>query len=205
MDARKTNRIIEKIDGKISIGFKPDLSPELEKYRQESLKGYNERYKYTSLRLWAKYKFEKKEEHKKKDYLKYENDPSLVIQETQNIIKQLENIPGDSHFPFFSKQIISFTEYDPQNEKNEFHLLNQSIPLYTCSVLIRDYLDKLNEKQKNFCKKIIMDSVCYLVKNNNHYQSIEGKDIAIQGLSFLFNFISKRKTTNKRIIIFTSY
>ena len=206
MDRRKMNPKIEKIDGKNYIAFKPELPTELKKHSEDSLKTLNEKNKYLSLKIWAEYKFENKEEYKKKDYLKYENDPSLVIKETKDIIKQLENIPGDSYFPFFSKKILSFEEYQrrtfeqDQNDKTGFRVLNQSIPLYTCSVLIRDYSDKLGQKQKTFCKKIIMDSVSYLIKNNNHHQSISGKDIAIQGLSFLFVSFPKERPQIKEML-----
>ncbi|MDE0518186.1 MAG: P-loop NTPase fold protein, partial [Bdellovibrionales bacterium] len=188
MDRRKMKPTIEKINGKNYIAFKPKLSNELKKHSEDSLKVLNEQNKYLSLKLWAKYKFENKEEYKKDDYLKYENNPNLVVKETKSIIQKLENTPGDFNFPFFSKQTPSFKEDQRRgfDQDNSFRITNHSIPLYTCAVLMRDYFDKLNQEDKTFCQEAIMKCVFYLIQNDNPHSSIEGKDLAVRAFSFLF-------------------
>ena len=203
MDIRKMKSMVKKINSKNYITFKSELPNELKKYSEDSLKIINESNKYISLKLWAKYKIENKEEHKKEDYSKYENNPNLVIKETKNIVQKLESIPAEFGFPFFSKQPFSFKKNQDSDfrEDQDFRIMNHSIPLYTCSVLIRDYFDELNEEQQNFCKKMLIESVSYLIKNNNYSQSIEDKDIAIQSLSFLFDSFPKEKLKIKEMLL----
>ena len=205
MDARKVKQKIKKINGKSLIAFQPDISPELERHRKDSLKIFNEANKYTSLRLWAEYKFEKNE-NKYKQYTQYENNLKLVVQETKDIVQKLENIPGDFNFPFFSKKFPSFEEYQritfekDQDDKNSFRITNHSIPLYTCAVLMRDYFDQLNQEDKIFCQEAIMKCVSYLIQNDNQHQSIEGRDVAVKAFSFLFNLFPEKKAEIKSML-----
>ena len=197
MDLRKMKSTVEKKDGKHLMKFKPKIAPNLKKYIEESLNMSNEENKYIPLlKMWSTYKFENKKDHKNKDHLKYENNPELVIKETKDIIKKLENIPGDFNFPFFSKQNPSLMDCE-----NDFRVMYHPVPLYTCSVLIRDYFDKLNPSDKIFCQKVIMKCVSYLIHSANPHQSIDGEDIVIRMLYFLLKSFPEKKFEIKSMLL----
>ncbi len=132
MDRREMNIEIEQKDKKILMKFNPEIDSELKKYSEDFSKESSDKMKYTSLKLWSNYKFTKEEEQYLK-YQQYENNPQLVITETKEIIERMKKKTGDI-----------------------FSLYNDSIPAYTCSVLIRDSFDKLNEEDKLLCKKVIL-------------------------------------------------
>ena len=199
MDYRKMRPETVKINGQKFIKFNPEIDSDLKKYSEGALKPISDKNQYLLLRLWAEYKFENKEEYKKEDYLKYENNPELVIKETKRIIQKLRNIQGDFCFPFFSKKPPSLIDYERRGfeqdyrEENGFRIINHSVPLYVCAVLIRDYFDKLNQEDKTFCQEAIMECSDYLIQNGNQYQSIDSADAAIKSISFLFaSFPEKR-------------
>ncbi|MCH7561534.1 MAG: ATP-binding protein, partial [Thaumarchaeota archaeon] len=115
MDRRKMKPTTEEKEGQVFISFNPEIDPELKKYSEESIKRSSEPIKYSPLKLWSNYRFERKEDKRKK-YQQYESNPQLVITETKEIIEGLKS-----------------------SKEENFSLVNQSIPAYTCSVLIRDY------------------------------------------------------------------
>ncbi|GAH97878.1 unnamed protein product, partial [marine sediment metagenome] len=133
MDRRKMNLTTEEKNGQVLIKFNTEIDPELKKYSEESIKRSSDEMKYTSLNLWSNYRFERNED-KYKQYQQYEKNPQLVITETKEIIEGLKN-----------------------RKDENFSLSNQSIPAYTCSVLIRDFFDKLNSEEKEFCKEVIIN------------------------------------------------
>ena len=209
MDRRKMNPTIKKINGKNYITFESEIPNELKKYSEDSLKTSNEENKYLSLQLWAKYKFENKEEHKKKDYLKYENNPRSVIKETKEII---EKFKLDKMFDIFNGSIPVYTnsvfQKDPfsvNRQGGSIYLFNQSTPAYTCSVLIRDYLNELNEKDQMFCKKIIMDYASLPSQDDYHHQITDGVSIAISMLSYLLDLFPIDKNEIKKILLFSLF
>ena len=205
MDLRKMKPMVEEKDGKKFTWFKPTIDPKLEKYSEDILKTVNKENKYISLKLWADYKFNNKEEHKKKDYLKYENNPKLVLKETKDIIQKLKNTPPDFIYPFFSKKSSSSKKSQEGGFKQAqgFRIINHSIPLYTCAILIRDYFDRLNQEDKIFCQESIIKCFVYLMQNDNPHQPIGGSEIAIRAFSFLFNlYPEKRSYIKLRLFLF---
>jgi len=153
MDRRKMSPEVEEKDGQVLIKFNPEIDPELKKFSKDSIKKSSAAMKYTSLKLWSDYRF-RREEDKYKQYQQYENNPQLIIAETKEIIEGLKKKTEDTFF-----------------------LFNHSIPAYTCSVLIRDYFDKLNPEEKQFCKKVIIEyaSTPFKVKHY-HYQISDGTE-----------------------------
>ncbi len=205
MDYRKMKLTVEKINGQKLIKFNPEVEPYLKKHSEDILKKLNKENKYFLLKLWAEYKFENRAEHKNKDYLKYENNPKLVIKETKDIIQKLENIPGDFTFPFFSKQAPSFAAHQrimlerEQENENGFRTANHSIPLYACAVLIRDHLDQLNQEDKIFCWEIIVKCASYLIQDDNPW-SVSDADVVIKTLSFAINALPEKKSQIKSML-----
>jgi hypothetical protein len=184
MDRRKMSPEVEEKDGKVLIKFNPKIDPELKKYSEDSLQKISNEMKYTSLRLWAIFRFEKNED-KYKQYQQYENDPQLVITETKEIIEGLK-----------------------KKDKDNFFLFNHSIPAYVCSVLIRDFFDKLNSEEKEFCKDSIIEYASLPLQKNYQYQISDGVNAAVNILPFLLkSFVqdSGKIKTVLLLILFDSH
>ena len=177
MDRRKMSPEIEEKDGQTLIKFNPKIDPELKKYSEDSLQEISDEMKYTSLKLWSDYRF-KREEDKYTQYQKYEKNPQLVISETQEIIDGLKKRVGD-----------------------DFSLFNRSIPAYTCTVLIRDYFDKLCEKEKEFCKNVIIEfaSIPIQVKKYS-YQISDGTEPAIISIPQIIKYFPKNMDKVKSLL-----
>lgn len=159
MDARKMKAKVEEKDGRVQVTFHPEIEPELRAYSEASIQESAEARRYIPLKLWSDGRF-KKEEKNYKQYPQYENDPQLVITETKDIVEKLQ----------------SGTEED-------FPLLNASIPAYTCSVLLRDYFDKLSAGEREFCKDIVIEFASLpLDLEGYQYQVTDGTEPSITSL-----------------------
>ncbi len=168
MDRRKMQPEVEEKDGGILIKFNPEIEPELRKYSEDSLQKSSESMKYIPLQLWSKYRFGR-DEDKYKQYQQYETDPQLVLAETKEIIEKLK----------------SATE-------EEFSLFNRPIPAYTCSVLVRDFFDKLSLEDKEFCKQVILEFASIPLRFEQYrYQVSDGTEPAITSLPELLKCFSE--------------
>jgi len=178
MDRRKMSPEVEEKEGKVLIKFNPKIDPELKKYSEGFLQKISNEMEYTSLKLWAIYRFEKNEE-KSKQYQQYENNPQLVITETKEILEGLK-----------------------KKDKDNFFLFNHSIPAYACSALMRDFFDKLNSKEREFCKKVIIDFVSIPLKTENyHYQASDGTEPSIIILPLLIVHFPNVKEEVKSLLL----
>jgi len=156
MDRRKMSPEVEEKDGQVLIKFNPEIDPELKKFSEDSVNKTSAVMKYTSLKLWADYRF-RREEDKYQQYQQYENNPQLVIAETKEIIEGIKKKTEDTFF-----------------------LFNHTIPAYACSVLIRDFFDNLNSEEKEFCKKVIIEYASTPFKAKHyHYQISDGTEPSI--------------------------
>lgn len=178
MDSRKmTPKVETNEEGKGTvITFNPEIDPELKKYSEESLKKSSNAMKYTPLKLWSHYRFERNEEEYKK-YEQYENNPALVIEETKSIIEILNNRLAED---------ISF--------------FNQSLPSYTCTVLIRDYYDKLSEEDRVYCEQVIIEFASIPLKKGYSYQISDGAEPSISILATLIKHFPKDKDKIKTLL-----
>ncbi|PKP60153.1 ATPase [Candidatus Atribacteria bacterium HGW-Atribacteria-1] len=179
MDRRKMSPEIEEKDGQTLIKFNPKIDSELKKYSEDSLQKIFDEMKYTSLRLWTIFRFEKNED-KYKQYQQYENDPRLVITETKEIIDGLK-----------------------KKDKDNFFLFNHSIPAYACSVLMRDFFDKLNSEEREFCKEVIIDFASIPLKAENyHYQISDGTEPSVFILPLLImHFLSVKEEIKSLLLL----
>jgi hypothetical protein len=170
MDRRKMHPELEKKDEHVLVHLNPEMDPELKKYSEDSLQKSAEPMKYSALHVWSYYRYSN-EEDKYKQYQQYENNPQLVIKETKEIIKGLKKNTEESYF-----------------------LFNHSIPAYTCSVLIRDFFDKLNKKEKEFCKEVIIDFASLPLQVENYqYQVSDGTGPTITLLPEILKHFPKDK------------
>ena len=170
MDRRKMIQEVEEKDGKFLIKFNPEIDPELKKYSEDSINKSSAAMKYMSLNLWANYRFTR-EKDKYEQYQQYENNLQLVIVETKKIIKGLK-----------------------KKDEEDYYLFNHSIPAYACSVLIRDFSDKLNSEEKEFCKEVIIEYASTPFKAKHYfYQISDGTEPSITMLPELIKHFPKNK------------
>lgn len=160
IDTRKMKTEIEESNGSVVVKFNPEIDPNLRKYSEDSTGAAATAIKHTSLKLWASYRFNRNLEHQQ--YKTFEDSPESVVAETREIVEDLEK--GEDPFPLF----------------------NHSIPSYTCSVLIRDFGDKLTAEDKAFCRDIIVQNAKIpLTIQNYQYQIDDGTEPSISTLPIL--------------------
>ena len=179
MDRRKMSPEVEEKDGEFLIKFNPELDPELKKHSEDSSKEYSDRMRYIPLKLWSNYRFEG-EKDKYQQYQQYEKNPLLVISETKEIIEEMKKKTGD-----------------------DFFLFNDSTPAYTCSVLVRDFIDRLNSDEKEFCKEVIIEYASRPLPfrtEHYHYQISDGTEPTITILSVLLNHFPQDKENIKCLL-----
>lgn len=182
MDRRKMNITTEKKDDGVFISFNPEIDPELKKYSEDSLARSSESMKYVPLMLWARNRFERKEDYKK--YPQYEDDFKLAISETKKIVEGLE---------------------DDKSEGQSFTLFNRSVPASVCAVLVRDFLDKLDAEERTFCRDVIIKQAATPLGDSYGYQIGDGIDAAINALPLLLNLFPDDAADIKMILLFTLF
>ena len=178
MDRRKMSPEVEEKDGRVLIKFNPEIDSELKKFSEDSVKESTAAMKYIPLKLWADYRF-RREEDNYQQYQQYENNQQLVITETKEIIEGLKN------------------------RKNEnFSPIKQSIPAYTCSVLIRDFFDKLNKEDRECCKEVIIEFASIPLQTRRcSYQISDGTKPSIMILPELIKHFPKDKEEVKSLLL----
>lgn len=182
MDRRKMKFTAERKDDKIFMSFNPEIDPELKKYSEDSLARSSELTKYMPLMLWARNRYEGNEDYKK--YPQYEDDHKLAISEAKKIVEGLK---------------------DEKSEGQSFSLFYRSAPSYVCTVLIRDFQDKLDAEERNFCKDVIIKEAAAPLGDSYGYQIGDGVDAAINALPLLLNMFPDDAATIKRILLFTLF
>ena len=139
MDRRTMDPELEKTEEGLLVKWNPEIDPELKKFSEESIKESSETIQNLPLQLWASYKIKNEDDCKK--YEKYEKNPKTALKEVKAIIKKIEKIDKPEKYQL---------EHNPDEA---YYLLNSSIPIDVCSLLIRDYSNKLTKKEKNILQK----------------------------------------------------
>lgn len=111
-----------------------------------------------------------------KKYEEYENNPKLALKEAKKI-------------------------YEDEN----FSLLNYSIPVEVCSVLVRDYFEKLSKKERTFCKDIILKIASLPLMKGYQYQVADGTQSAISVLPILLKEFPEERESIKTILLLTLF
>jgi hypothetical protein len=178
MDTRKMKAKVEQKDERVQVRFEPEVEPDLKTYSEASVQKSSEAMKYLPLQLWAKIRFERGEDYKR--YAQYENDPQLVLTETKVILEKVRN-----------------------ETEEDLRLFNAAIPAYTCSVLIRDFYNMLNDEEREFCKSVIIGFASIpLVVEWYHYQSSDGTEPAILSLPELLKYFPEDKEIILTFLLF---
>ena len=176
MDRRKMKPTIEKKEEQVLVNLNPEMDSELKEYSEASLRKFSEPMKYTSLKLWASYKIRNDEQYRQ--YVQYENNPQLALKEVEEIIDNLEKT----------------------KDKNVY-IFNYSIPADVCSVLVRDYFEKLSKEERIFCKNIILEIAASSFRANYQYQIGDGVESAIFVLPMLLKDFPEEKELIKTILL----
>lgn len=191
MDRRKMNLVSEKTDDGYLINFNPQIDPELKEYSEKSLEKNSESAKYLQLKLWANFRLRNDEKYKQ--YKQYEDDPKLALKEVNEIITKLK----------ITKRPEPLKLQHPEEES--FYLFNHSIPAEVCSVMIRDYFEKLSKEEGDFCASIILEVASSSSGPNYQYQVTDGAQSAISVLPVLLEKIPKEKRNIKEILLFSLF
>ena len=185
MDRRKMKITTEKKDDQVLINFNPEIDPGLRQYSEDAQAKSSEAMKYLPLQLWARNRFEGKDDAKK--YLQYENNHSLALSEIKVVLEQLN---------------------DDKSEDGQFTLFYRSVPSYVCAVLIRDYFEKLKSDEAEFCKNVILEYASMPLRGGFRYQIGDGLDAAVNILPLLLKKFLKDAEKIKEIlllVLFDSY
>ncbi|WP_415407276.1 AVAST type 4 anti-phage nuclease Avs4 [Sulfurovum sp. CS9] len=191
MDKRKMNIATEKTDEGILIQFNPEIDSDLREYSEKSLATNSEFMKYSSLKIWADYKFHKNEQYKQYD--QYESNPKFALKEVKDIIEKLNTINSPDY--------LKMQHSDDEN----FYLLNHSIPAYVCSVVLQDHIEELDEEEKLFCRDVILKISISSLQSDYRYQVSDGVQQAISLLPTLLKIFPENKEDIKIILLLSLF
>lgn len=188
MDRRKMNPASEKTDNGYLINLNPQIDPKLKEYSEKSLEKNSESSKYLPLKMWANYRINNDEKYKQ--YTKYENDPGPALNEIREIDVKLKASQKPERLAL------------QHSEKESFYLLNNSIPAEVCSVLLRDFFDKLSKNESEFCRDVVLEVASSSSCPNYQYQITDGAQSAISVLPIIFEKFPEQKEKVKEILLF---
>lgn len=163
IDRRNMNPIFTEVEKGIQIELNPTLAADLKEMTEQNLKDVDDKYMFTEVKMWAINKFD---QYKGADhYKKFDNDPTLVIQQTKELIAKL-------------------------NDPNEdFHgMMNYDIPGYTCAALVKEFGDILSKDDLQFCSDIIQHYATAPLREHYGYQIADGTEVAISAIPFLYKY-----------------
>ena len=180
MDRRKMTISTAKRDDGILLTFNPEIDPDLRKHSEESLAKFNEEMQYIPLNLWASSRWER-DESKYSKYPQYECDHKRVITETKAVWEGL-------------------TTDETADER--FRLFYRSIPPVACAVLMRDFADKLEAAEREFCRDTLLFYASLPFKGPYEYQIGDGLDAAINALPLLIKPFPEYREDVKGILLF---
>lgn len=189
MDRRKMNPQITKTKKSIYIQLNPDIDSNLKSYSDKSLEKSSEYLRFIPLKMWAEHKFNK--DDKCKQYDKYDNNPKASLIEVKEIIRELSEAGRSNDFK---------TQH---SEEQPFLYNDMSIPVYVCSILLRDYFDQLSKEDRSFCKDITFSALYAFINLNYHYQVSDGVEQVISILPNLLK-IFPEETEKIKIILLLS-
>ena len=163
MDRRKMDISTETKDEGVFITFNPEIDSDLKKHSEEGLERIAEENQYTPLNLWAIKRWQGNEGEYSK-YAPYESDYKRVVTDIKAVCEGLET---------------------DETVDQHFRLLYRSIPPVACAVLIRDFADKLEPTEREFCRDVLLSHASLPLRGPYGYQIGDGLDAAINALPLL--------------------
>ena len=134
-DVRAMKKEVVDVNGTKGTLFTPHLDEEQKAMSEASVKNSNALMAGSTLRMWASYRAKGDLEKIKGN--EYEKNPAKAIVVCKDILKQLETRKGGLF-------LLPGDEY---------------VPATVCSVLIRDFSDRLSEDDNNFCIEIVVNAL----------------------------------------------
>lgn len=183
MDRRKMTISAEAKDDKVLLTFNLDLDPHLRKFSEDSLAKTTNSVQYMPLMLWARYRWEENSEEYSK-YAQYDDDHKRVVADTRAICEGLKT---------------------DATENMNFTLFYRAVPPTACAVLLRDFIDKLDDEEKLLCKEILFEHSSLPFRDTYTYQLGDGIDAAINALPLLIQSFSESREEIKAILLFSLF
>lgn len=181
MDRRKMTISAETKDSQTLLTFNPEIDPELRKHSEESQARITEEMQYIPLKLWASYRWDgNKNEYSK--YPQYDCDHKRVLADTQAVCEGLKA--------------------DATKDPN-FRLFYRSIPPTACAVLMRDFADKLDPQEREFCRDVLADYATRPLRDRYDYQVGDGLGAAITALPLLIQHFPESRDDVKLTLLLT--
>ncbi len=181
MDRRKMNISSETKDDGVFITFNPEIDSDLKKHSEEVQARIAEESQYIPLNLWASYRWQMNAGDYSK-YLQYENDYKRVITDMKAVC---EGLGSD------------------ESEGQRFRLFYRSIPPVACAVLLRDFADKLDSAELEFCRDVLLDYATLPLRCPYEYQVGDGLEAAINSLPLLLHIFPACRDEVKGILLLT--
>ena len=175
VDKRKMSPVAEATKDGIMIELNPEIDSELKEYSEEALKESSELFKHTQLLLWSEDRLYFRNEYEKYDT--YESNPILALKE--------------------AKEIWS----DIVESNDSVSIFDRSLPSVVCAVLLRDFPEKMDKKDLEFCKEVIFYYGSLFLENEYFYQASDGVLPALSVLPILTEFFPEEEGIIKYLMI----
>lgn len=168
-------KITKQVDDKLLIEFETkELSDDLKQKSEQATNKFQDLHKYGSLRIWSDFLSNINKEGQQ--YEKYNDNPLIALSETKQLIKELE--------------------------LGREGLGDYVIPVFVCSKLLIEHIDKLTNEDKEFCSEIVLSTVLSLFHDDYHYQISDGTEASIHAIPVLINEFPERVKEYISCIIF---
>lgn len=176
MDRRKMSLEAKETKDGFYIDLNPEIDDELRQYSEDAIEKSNEPYKNTKLMVWASDRLYGRESYEK--YENYEKDPLLALKEVKAVWSDLTS-----------------------GKESASTLFNRSLPSDTCTVLLRDFIDKLDSEALQFCRDIILSYASLFTEEGYMYQTTDGVLPAISILPVLHKKFTDDRSDIKALMI----
>ncbi len=179
IDSRKMSPKVEVKDGNSIIYFNPELAPDLQQFSEEGTRQFNDKFKYTPLKMWGIGRFDMRRESS--SYPQYEGNPQEVLKDTKQLIEELNK----------GNRELSFSD--------------QCIPAFTCAALLKLYSHDLSKADLKYCRDIILQFAVRPLQEGYDYQISDGVEVAISTLPYLYVLFPKERKDYNFILLFVLF
>lgn len=177
-DRRNLNaKIVSQKDEKVIVEFiSKQMDEKLKKISENANNNASEMTKYFPLSQWADFL---DSDRKKSEYKTLYNDNPLdALKEVKVLIDEINK--GFRNYAF----------------------MDYATPAYVCSKLIIEYFSILSEADREYCKKIILNSVNQVFSKNYSYQIHDGVEAATHAIPYLIiNYPDDKLEYAKKIVL----
>jgi len=182
MDIRKMEPKIEsQEDNKMVVSFNPTIDPKLKEHNEQILAEIDDQNRFVPLLMWAKDRFMQENDNYLK-YGKYNNNVQVAFEETKTVLEEL-GLDSNGNFKLFYKDL----------------------PAYSCAVMLRDFVESLDEKEIAFCREVIMSYIYALRDDNVIYQFNGASEPAIATLPVLAKLFPNDMNVLKEVYLGTLF